>query len=466
VNENVKYYIVLAVLAVVLISIGNLSSTAPFLVFAFLASIIVAFITFQKPRHGLVILVFSMLLSPEIGLADVPGHAVSLRIDDILIVIAFIAWLAYTAVDKDWKGFVKTPLDNPLIFLLVLYVASTAINMMFGNVKPVKGFFYCLKYIEYIILYWMTCNIIATDKDVTKYLIAALITCIIVTLFAYSLIGTQPRVYAPFDKIGGEPASLGGYYLVIYPVLFAFLLHSETIIQRIFFSGLILFLLPTFIMTQSRASYLAFVPMLTTMFIFSKKGRALLAISSILGVLLFPIVFPTLYSTMMLRVGDTFTAGHGEQFHEVGIGGKTITDQSALERIESWKLVMSNRYFSKNLMTIFFGNGVTGIGFKEGQFFLLIGELGIFGVLAFYWTLIKITSYSYKAYNAVSSMELKSLSMGLMCCVVALIFQSLTTNTFIIVRIMEPFWFLSAIVMTAWENSAGEEKLLSSVKTA
>jgi len=27
---------------------------------------------------------------------------------------------------------------------------------------------------------------------------------------------THARVSAPFDKVGGEPASLGGYYLVIF----------------------------------------------------------------------------------------------------------------------------------------------------------------------------------------------------------------------------------------------------------
>jgi O-antigen ligase len=226
----------------------------------------------------------------------------------------------------------------------------------------------------------------------------------------------------------------------------AFFLHLKNNALRFSCLALFLVILPPFIKTLSRASYLALAAMLISMLLLMRRKKLVFGMMLLGAALLFPLISPQLFTAMKERMQETFTVGHGSQFTSYRIGGQTISDQSALERIESWHYVVNNRVF-RNPLTAAIGNGVTGIGFVEGQFFLVLGELGMIGVAAFYWLLFRIAREGYVIYRNASDPVPQSLSIALVCCLIGLVFQSLTTNTFIIVRIMEPFWFLTALVM-------------------
>lgn len=438
-------FIFLTCILLLAIMVGNYITTAPVVLTAVVASCIIALITFQVPENGLLFLIFSMMLSPEIALSSVAGRAVTLRVDDLLLVAVFLGWFANVSVSRDWRGFVKTPLDIPLLLLLSLYIISTALGILVGDIVPLKGFFYCLKYIEYFVLFWLVANVVSSREILRHYLIAGLITAVVVTLFAYSQFPTKPRVFAPFDYGGGEPASLGGYYLVVYAVVISLFLHAESGRARVLCLFLALFMLPPFIKTLSRASYLAFVPLLFTMLFFTRKRKGILALILIAGIIAFPLLFRNLYTQMLDRINTTFD-GTPKKVSLALTNNTSITDMSAIERIESWKYILHRR-FSKDLRTVVFGNGITGVGFIEGQFFLILGELGLLGVLLFYGTLIIMGRQSYRVYRSAANTIPRSLSLALLCSIMALVFQSFTTNTFIIVRIMEPFWFLAGLVM-------------------
>jgi len=70
----------------------------------------------QEPGNGLLIIVFSMLLSPEISAGSAGDRDIGIRVDDLLIIVVFVAWLTHIALDKDWKGFVKTRLISLCFF--------------------------------------------------------------------------------------------------------------------------------------------------------------------------------------------------------------------------------------------------------------------------------------------------------------------------------------------------------------
>jgi len=452
---NLRYFFLLPFLLFFLFYIGKLITGTPLIVIAVACALAIGLITFQNPKNGLIVLVFSMLLSPQLILLDIPGRPLTVRIDDLLIIVVFIAWLGHIGITKDWKGFVKTDLDFPIVLLLILYVLGTSRGILFGTVaNPLKALFFTLKYVEYYILYWLAANLIDSKEVIKKCLIAGVITLVAVTIYAYSQFGDPGGVAAPFDWGGREPASLGGYYLIIYAVIFAFLLHAESIKQRMLSFALILFLLPPFVKTLSRASYLAFFPMILTMLLLTRKGKTMLGGMLLLGVLIFPIVFHGLYSDMTRRVMITFTGTHDENFQSYRVGSAKISDQSALERIKSWRWVVSER-FARNPLNMLIGSGVTGLGFIEGQFFLVLGETGILGAVIFYWILFRIFRISYRIYRSSSETIPQSVSLAAAASVVGLLFQSLTTNTFIIVRIMEPFWFLVALAMIMPDIFAG-----------
>ena len=329
--------------------------------------------------------------------------------------------------------------------MTTLYIVSTAIGIINGNVNLARGILFGLKYIEYLIIYWLVVNV-SSKASLPKYLYAGLITFIIVMIHSYSLFGSVNRVYAPFDsQAGGEPATLGGYYLIIYAILFSLILHAKSTPVRVAIISLILISMPTFMKTLSRASFLGFVPMVLSMLLLTRKRKILFGLILLTGVLLMPILFQSYYTELIDRVKYTFTGAHMQGYQTLKLAGAKIEDQSALERVLSWERTV-NVYFLKNARTMLIGNGITGIRFTEGQFFLLLGELGLLGVITFYWMQIKIMLSSYKLYLTSDEPITQSLALGMIAVFVGLTFQSLTTNTFIIVRIMEPFWFLVAIV--------------------
>jgi O-antigen ligase len=93
------------------------------------------------------------------------------------------------------------------------------------------------------------------------------------------------------------------------------------------------------------------------------------------------------------------------------------------------------------------GYGVTGYGFIDAQYPRVVAETGLIGMAAFLILLISIYRYAVKTYRNTKDTFYKGLSLGYLAGFDGLLVHGLSANTFIIVRIMEPFWFLTAMVI-------------------
>jgi hypothetical protein len=111
----------------------------------------VIFITcFASNEIALYILIFSMLLSPEFVVGSTEGasmgRGVTLRLDDFLLVIISFSWLAKMAINKELGLFLRTPLNKPIAFYILVCLVSTLLGSLFGRVDLKTGFFYVMKY--------------------------------------------------------------------------------------------------------------------------------------------------------------------------------------------------------------------------------------------------------------------------------------------------------------------------------
>lgn len=107
----------------------------------FILAPIVFIITFINTDLALIILIFSMLLSPEFKLAEVPAQAVVVRIDDILLIVVFFSWLAKMAINKELGLLRHTSLNPLIIAFIVVCILSTVIGISTGRIHPLKSFF-------------------------------------------------------------------------------------------------------------------------------------------------------------------------------------------------------------------------------------------------------------------------------------------------------------------------------------
>jgi O-antigen ligase len=93
------------------------------------------------------------------------------------------------------------------------------------------------------------------------------------------------------------------------------------------------------------------------------------------------------------------------------------------------------------------GRGVAGTPFVDGQYILVLSELGILGFLAFLWLLWSVLKHSLSVLRKTDDDLYKGLTLGFITGFIGLTIHSVTANTFIIVRIMESFWFIAGIIM-------------------
>jgi len=163
--------------------------------------------------------------------------------------------------------------------------------------------------------------------------------------------------------------------------------------------------------------------------------RLFFIIGAILLVIAIPYIAPE--STKERFVG-TFRSDpffeRTEKFMGMGL------DPSASERVTSYK-----EGFEKWKKHPLFGYGVTGAGFIDGQFLRILLETGIVGFAIFLFLLWRLFLFLWNTYWSVDDPFCRGLSLGMLGALAGLVGHGISANSFIIVRIMEPFWFLMGL---------------------
>jgi O-antigen ligase len=395
-------------------------------------------VSFINIEWGLYILIFSMLLSPEILIGETAGSSlnrgVTLRFEDFLMVVIGFSWFAKNAVNKELGLFLKTPLNKAILFYVIACVISTGYGIMAGRINAKTGTFFVLKYIEYFIIYFMIVNYLKDTDQIKRLVFCLFLTCFIISIFGIFQIPGGGRVSAPFEGEIGEPNTLGGYLLFIGAIATALFVKTENPKTKLMLSLLILCIIPPFLFTQSRSSYLAFVP--TCLVLGSLMRQRVIVVGFLLIVLLIsPLILPGLVKERIL-----YTFKQPESSGQIIVGNMRL-DTSTSARINSLKDIL--RDWPKHPIL---GYGVTGYGFIDSQLPRILIETGIVGLIAFLYLLYSIFRLAINRMKEVKSPYFKGLAIGFLAGLVGLLFHSLGANTFIIVRIMEPFWFFAGII--------------------
>lgn len=451
--------IVILTALIAAVALGSMATAVSHSLALLLAgSAVLAIFAFLSPKSSLIILLFSMLLSPEIGLgALTAARTVVLRYDDIVLVVIFLSWFARTAIMKGRAFITDSPVQTPVLIYTSLCVLSTALGVMRGDVRFDKAFFYLLKYVEYFLLYFMAVNMAESKEEVKKYLKYGLLIAVIVTLYAYwyyNGAGPGARASAPFEAPLGkpedsEPASLGGYYIMVFGILLGLLTEYSGRLLAWALAALA-FMFPAFLLTFSRASYIGLGALFAALLLLSARRKTLLGFF-MGGLFAFGMLMPGISGLVKERVSMTYKGVYAVNPVKTGFGTVNL-EESAWLRLES----LRNALFEKLPKHPLLGWGVTGVGFGDTQYSLLVGELGLAGVFVFSWMLYRIFSTAKKVYYGFKEKWVRAFALGMMVSIPGLLFQAIGVNTFIIVRIMEPFWFLTAMLMALYRMADGK----------
>ena len=434
--RSVVFAIVL--IAIALVTGGIVAHSTPVRVLLYLGLLVIFMATFIKAEWGLYILIFSMLLSPEIVVGDTTrtslSRGVTLRLEDLLLVVIGLSWLARNAVLKDIGLFLKTPLNKPILFYVIACMLATGFGFMAGRVELRTGALYVLKYFEYFIVFFMMANHVRNRAQVKRFVLFLFLTAFIVAVIGMFQIPDGERLSAPFEGEGGEPNTLGGYLLFIGMVAAGMAIKIKDARMCYLLLFFILCLVPPFFFTQSRSSYLALIPAGMTLALMTEKRVIIIGLVSV-ALLLSPLFLPEVVKQRIL-----YTFNQPREPDQIMIGDVRL-DTSTSARLQSWKDCL--RDFQKHPIL---GYGVTGYAFVDAQFPRVLVETGLFGLCAFLYLLYSVFRLALRHLRETEEPYYRGLITGFIAGFVGLLVHAIGVNTFIIVRIMEPFWFFVGII--------------------
>ena len=138
-----------------------------------------------------------------------------------------------------------------------------------------------------------------------------------------------------------------------------------------------------------------------------------------------------------------FTVAQKAEEGQIKVGGVRI-DTSTSARLISWKNVLTRDFIEQPII----GYGVTGYSFIDAQYPRVLAETGLLGLVLFIALLVAIYRNALNAWRRYADDPFYlGVSTGFLAGFFAMLTHAIGANTFIIVRIMEPFWFLTAIVI-------------------
>jgi hypothetical protein len=411
-------------------------------VLGLLAAAAVFILVFVRTEIGLYLALLSMLLSPKFvlggGGALAERREIVLRVEDVLLIVIALSWLAKTAVNKELGLVLATPLNRPIFAYLLVNVVATLVGYLTGTVKTAAGYFYVLKYLEYFFVYYMVVNNVQSRDQAWRLVRVAFFTAVLVSLIGMAQIPSGERVSAPFEGEAGEPNTFGGYLLFMMGLAAGTFLESPRVRTRARCVAFLVIAALPFLYTLSRASYLGVVPLVAFLALLSSRRRLMVGV--LVGLLVCSPLVAYLFPTPVVkRVLYTFEPESGQPTVRLG---RVAFDPSTSARLVSMQQAIEG-WMSRPIL----GYGVTGFGFMDAQYARTLVETGAVGLGVFLWLIWSVLRSGFGAFRTLRDPTERGLALGFLAGMVGLLTHALGANTFIIVRIMEPFWFFTGIIV-------------------
>ena len=194
--------VVMCLLAMVL-ALG-ISLVKPTMAIELAVGFMILLVAFTSVRAAIYLLIVSMLLSPEIVVGQIQGRGVggreiSLRFDDLLLIVIGLSWLVKTIVYRELALIKPTRVNHPLFCYMLVCILATLLGILSGRVRPLTGFFFLMKYFEYFFIFFMVVNNVSMKDQAVRLIVALLATCCIISLYAIYQIPSGERATAPFE---------------------------------------------------------------------------------------------------------------------------------------------------------------------------------------------------------------------------------------------------------------------------
>lgn len=438
---EVPFFVGFTILCALILAAVHLYVDRPDITLALAVTMLVFGITVLRVSFGVGVLIVAMMLSPEISAGHIgtKHRELNLRYDDILIITIFMGVLLRITWERRSLLWRPSPINPAIAIYLVVALLSTGIAF-YRNVPyfdETTAIFVLIKMVEFYMVFVLVGNAISNTRQIRGLLTLFFIVALGIAAYGAFTVGTVSRVSAPMERGGSEPNTLGGYFMLVMVLALALYTQAPSLRKRLLFLVIFAAVFWPFLHTLSRASYLALA---AGMLAVAYAGRSwLVAGVVVVGLIISPLIMP---EDVVNRVNYTFQRGHGEPISIAGKPTGLQVDKSTYERIYVWRKVG----FNLKVWPLF-GGGISWDTVMDSQYARVLIETGLLGFAAFLFLQFRILKTTRQAYMWSRDWVSRAVSIAAFAGTLGLIVHSFGTISFLIVRIMEPYWVFVALAV-------------------
>jgi len=407
-----------------------------------------------------VLLVLAIGLSPGIPFGNFSnGKTVELRVEDFLMAGLILLWIA------DYVTFRQEKFRNLPLFLLIavsigISFLSLVLNSIFGDFSFVRGIFYVLKEIQCFFLFFYFFCYIKNAKAVKAFvgawffIVLVNVAYVLYQVFIGKVLGNAYQFFSntianrdygavAFAEEGALPR--GMFFLLLFIFLInIFLYHFLNLnISKIkkFFLGLVSFSPAIGLFySGSRTALLGFILsliLMTALLLFKKRN--------------FKIILVLIAGLVLLVVMVSLLPRNFEAGNRI-VGTVSSIDILVLDtfksRMDLAVMPLLREAVSKNnflLFTIGLGRGY--FGEAHSQYALNFMSVGIVGSVIFFILVFSLIRKSWKGFFKSKNALAGGFSAGLFIATVVMLFCSLASDPFLVVKSAEVYWSFAGVAM-------------------
>ena len=431
-------------LAIGLVYFGWITDRSFFYCMVAIFGVAFLILSFFSIQTGLILMTLAMLFSPEITIGTIGLRELTIRIEDVLIPILAMAWLARLAIRKEFQLIASNPLNKPILILILVSIGSTIWGISQEGTTLLPALFYFLKTIEFFTIFFLVTNYVRSAGQIRFFLYFSLFTVALIgiyTLFQVpnTEIFTEHRITAPFEGVP-QPASVGGYMMFLLLILLGLILYDRHSMRRLFYVMAAGVTFIPFLFTFNRTSYASLVAGLLLISFLSKKPW-------VFGCLFIFLLTSPLWSPRAVKARIAFTWEDGiQEGRELGV------DQSFEERIGTYKKMWNSAKGSPVI-----GWGVGSYDYLDSQYARTFHEIGAVGLGIWLWIFFRLYRISRWLFKALPDGPMKGLTLGYTAGLVGILVHAFGVVPLYIIRSIVPFWFVTALVVSLYTLKVKEE---------
>jgi len=402
---------------------------------------VITYFLWKRPVSLLYLYPWAIVFSPEIPIVDLGARPVTVRVPDLLLVLQVVFFLRQLIFDRSQLT-TKLPLKRPILVYAFLITLSTLLSFITGHASPVLAGFYLIKSIQYYVMFFS----LVWYLDLTKPDLHRLLwnqALVLLALIGHVIIqnaGGIWRVTFPFDE-GPNPL---GITTVIWISLGGALFFSLRDRGKLYMGILLACLFWILILTLSRGAWVSLIVAFGLFILIRKKAHLLFAIPVVLSVFYFgDLFFPEKVMKRAESLNSLFTSK------------KEDKDIAWEERKYATRMIMGD-YVPDDP---FWGKGAATIslGWIDNEYVRHLASYGFFGLAALIFLLASLLYEMYAQRFRTTGLA-RDMAEGMFIATIALAVHCYTAEDFAVIRVMEPFWYLMALVYFAGSRAGTKEK--------